>query len=112
MTKFEKALESCKAQMNKQGIKCDDALIAAIAKSLGPSLYNRDASLVATGQKTEVATIRTKFLLGKLGCDDTPKLDKALRAATEKIGKSNRHKLRPVFYYLLVKELGKESVYL
>ena len=74
-------------------------------------LYNRDARTVATGQKSELKTIRKSFLLGKLQCDDTPELDKAMDDAIDKIGRSNRSKQRPVFYYLLVKTLKKESVY-
>ncbi|MFK7739085.1 MAG: DUF2853 family protein [Planctomycetota bacterium] len=111
MSKLEDAIESCKTQMKAQKIPCNDELLTAIAKSLGPSLYNRDARTVATGQKAEMQTIRKKFLIGKLKCEDTPALDKAIDSAIEKIGRSNRSKLRPVFYYLLVKSLKKESVY-
>lgn len=110
-SKFDDAVAACKAQMKKQKIAVDDKLITAIAKSCGPSLYNRDARTVAAGQKSELATIRKKFLIGKLKCKDTPALDKAIDAAITKIGKSNRAKLRPVFYYLLVKSLKKESVF-
>lgn len=47
----------------------------------------------------------------KLGLADGPKLDKALDAVIEKVGKSNRNKYRAIVYYLLVKELGQESKY-
>ena len=111
MSKFEDAVASCKAQMKERKISCDDALLEAIAKSLGPSLYNRDARTVASGQKSELETIRKNFLIKKLKCADGPELDKAMAKAIDKIGKSNRNKQRPVFYYLLVKELKKESVF-
>lgn len=97
--------------MKEQKIKVDRDLLHAIAKSLGPSLYKRDAALVAAGQKSELETIKKKYLIKKLGCDDGPHLDKAIDKAIVKIGKSRRNKMRPVFYYLLVKELKKESVY-
>lgn len=111
MSRLDDAVESCKTQMKKQRIRCEEDLLRNIAKSLGPSLYNRDARTVAAGQKSEIATIRKKYLLGKLKCKDTPALDKAIDKAIDKIGRSNRSKLRPVFYYLLVKQLKKESVY-
>jgi len=111
MSKFDKVVASAKAQMKKQNIACDDNLLEAIAKGLGPSLYNRDARTVATSQKHELETIKKSFLIKKLGCPDDPALDKAMAQAIKKIGPSNRSKQRPVFYYLLVKELKKESKY-
>lgn len=111
-SKFEKVCDACKAQMKKQGIPCNNELLEAIAKSLGPSLYNRDARTVAASQKSELETIKKSFLIKKLGCSDGPDLDKAIDKAVTKIGKTNRSKLRPVFYYLLVKDLKKEAVYL
>lgn len=109
MSKLDDAVEKCKAQMKKQKIACDEKLLTNIAKSLGPSLYNRDASTVAAGQKSELETIKKNFLIKKLGCKDTPALDKSIQKAIDKIGRSNRAKLRPVFYYLLVKDQKKES---
>ena len=111
MSKFDTVIERCIKQMKEQKIPLNRPLLEAIAKSLGPSLYNRDASLVAAGQKSELETIKKKFLIKKLGCEDGPKLDKALAKAVTKIGKSRRNKMRPVFYYLLVRDLGKEDVY-
>ena len=110
MSKFDDAVAACKKQMDAKNIKCDDALLTAIAKSLGPSIYKKDANLVAAGDKSELATIRTKFIAGKLGVEGAA-ADAAIEHAIEKIGKSNRQKMRPVFYYLIVKKLGKESVY-
>lgn len=109
MSKLDDAIEKCKVQMKKQKIACDEKLLTNIAKSLGPSLYNRDASTVAAGQKSELETIKKNFLIKKLGCKDSPALDKSIQKAIDKIGRSNRSKLRPVFYYLLVKDQKKES---
>lgn len=111
MSQFDAVVDRCEKQMKEQRISVDRKLLEAIAKSLGPSLYQRDAALVAAAQKSELETIKKNYLIGKLGCPDGPKLDKALDTAIRKIGKSRRNKLRPVFYYILVKELGKESVY-
>lgn len=104
-------MEKCVQQMKEQKIRVDRPLLDAIGKSLGPSLYKRDALLVAAAQKSELETIKKNFLIKKLGCEDGPKLDKAMQKAVDKIGRSRKNKLRPVFYYILVKELKKESVF-
>jgi len=111
MTKLDDAITSCKTLMKKQKIPCNDELLRNIAKSLGPSLYNKDARLVAASDKKELATIKKNFVAKKLGEKDEKKQDAAVAYAVDKIGKSNRFKLRPVFYYLIVKKLKKESVY-
>lgn len=110
MSQFDEVFESCKTQMEKCGIDCDEHLLKAIAKSLGPSIYNKDSSLVAAGDKAEIEGVRTNFIAKKLGVEGE-QADAAIAHAIEKIGTSNRQKLRPVFYYLIVKFLGKESVY-
>ncbi len=109
MSKLDDAIVACKEQMKKQKIPCNDDLLRAIAKSLGPSLFKQDAKLVAAAQPKEIKGIKEKFLIKKLGCKDDAKLDTAIEYAIDKIGRSNRAKLRPVFYYLLVKKLKKES---
>ena len=111
MSKFDEVFSQCEKQCKDQGIKADTNLLTAIAKSLGPSLYNKDALMVAATDQSEIDNIKKNFLVGKLGCADDASLDKAIENAVEKIGKSNRQKLRPVFYYLLVEELKKESVF-
>ncbi len=111
MSKFDDAIEACKKQMEAQSISCDETLLHAIAKGLGPSIYNKDANLVAASDAGEMKTIKEKFIAGKLGVSDEGKQDEAIQYAVDAIGKSNRSKLRPVFYYLIVKKLGKSSVY-
>ena len=111
MSKFDTVMDRCVKQMKEQKIPVDRKLLEAIGKSLGPSLYSRDASLVAAAQKSELNTIKKNYLEKKLGCKDDAKNEKALAKAVTKIGKSRRNKMRPVFYYILVRELGKEKVY-
>ncbi len=114
-SKFDEVFESCEKQLTETAterkVAVDVDLLKKIAKGLGPSIYNKDSLLVAVSQKDEMDGIRKNFLAKKLGCDDAAAQDKAIAEATENIGKSNRNKLRPVFYYYLVKSLGKESVY-
>lgn len=110
MGKLDEVLESCREQLHESGVKrVDEKLLKAVAKSLGPNLYRKDARTVATSQKKEVESIKKNFLIKKLGCKDTPALDRAIDRVTDKIGRKNRNKLRPVFYYLLVKDMRKTS---
>ncbi|MGB0865572.1 MAG: DUF2853 family protein [Granulosicoccaceae bacterium] len=111
MSKFDDVVSTCKDQMDKCGIAVDEKLLRAVAKGLGPSIYNKDALLVAAGDKTEVDGIKERFIGKKLGVTAAAEADAAVAHAVEKIGSANRQKLRPVFYYLIVKHLGKESVY-
>lgn len=111
MSKFDEVIDNCKKQMADKGIDCDEGLLTAIAKSLGPSIYNKDSGTVATADKGEMETVRKNFIGGKLGVTDDAAANAAVKAATDKIGSSTSNKLRPVYYYLLTKELGKESVF-
>ncbi len=108
MSNFDDVMTKCKAQMEAQNIDLDEALLTAVAKSLGPSIYNADALVVATGDAGEMQTVKN-FVTKKMGVAEGAEMDSAIASATEKIGKSNTKKLRPVYYYLLAKELGKEA---
>lgn len=90
----------------------DEDLLRAIAKSLGPSLYNKDAAKVACSQKTEREKIKKSFLIKKLGLKDSPELEEAILEVCATMGKSNRSKYRAVFYYLLVERFEKQSIFL
>lgn len=81
-------------------------LLTAAAKACGPALYKRDAAVVASSDKSELTRVKEKFLIGRLGLIDSPKLDKAIKDVVEVFGTSHRRKYRAVFYYLLVKKLG------
>ena len=87
-------------------------LVEAVAKGLGPSIYNDDSSRVSCSDQNEMDRVKANFLIKKLGLTDGPALDAALKEACEAMGSSNRHKYRTLFYALLVKKFGKESVYM
>ena len=110
MSNFDDVISKCKAQMEEHSIAVDDALLTAIAKSLGPSIYSLDSLTVASSDPAEMATVH-EFITNKLGVEPGLELEGAIEKAVETLGSGNSHKLRPVFYYLLVKELGKESQY-
>ncbi len=113
MSKFEECISLYETQMKeKMGVKRPDTdLLRKVAKACGPSLYKKDASTVSSGDKEELARVKKNFIAKKLGVTDEAKQDKAVAAAIERIGKSNRNKYRAIFYYFLTKELKKSSVF-
>jgi Protein of unknown function (DUF2853) len=96
---------------NKCNITADIALLTKVTIGCGPSIYDNDASTVAASDKDELERIKSNFLVKKLGLKDGPALMEGINAAIDTYGKSERNKLRAVFYYLLVKHFGKESAY-
>lgn len=96
---------------NKCGVVPDMALLTKVTIGCGPSIYAPDASKVAGTDPSELETIRRNFLIKKLGLADSPQLMNAINSVLDTYGRSERDKYRAVFYYLLVKHFGKESVY-
>ena len=96
---------------NKCGMVPDIALLTKVTIGCGPSIYNADAQTVAGSQASELETVRTNFLIKKLGLADGPSLMAAIQSVLETYGKSERNKYRAVVYYMLVKHFGKEAVY-
>jgi hypothetical protein len=95
----------------KCGVTPDMALLTKVTIGLGPAVYKADASLVSGADETEIETIRTNFLVKKLGLADGPELRAAIDKVVDQYGRSNRSKHRAVVYYLLVKHFGREAVY-
>ena len=90
----------------------DEAFIAKVTNGLGPSIYNKDAETVSCSDASELDRVRENFLKKKLGLSqDDKELDTAIKETCEKMGSSNRNKYRALFYALLAKKFGKESVY-
>ena len=114
MSKFDEALELYQSNMkDKIGIKKFDAeLLKLVTKGLGPSIYRKDSATVSCSDPVELERVKKNFLMKKLGLKDGPKLDEAIQKVCKKMGSANRSKYRAIFYYLLVLEFGKESVYL
>lgn len=105
---IEKYAEDLKA---KCGIEPDMELLKKVTIGCGPSIYDADASTVASSQPGELETVKQSFLMKKLGLADGPELDEAIASVIETYGKSERNKYRAVVYYMLTKHFGKESVY-
>ena len=96
---------------NKCKMTPDMDLLTKVTIGCGPSIYNADASTVASSQKSELETVKDNFLIKKLGLADGPKLMEGIEAVIATYGKSERNKYRAVVYYMLTKHFGKESVY-
>lgn len=95
----------------KCGMTPDMDLLTKVTIGCGPAIYNADASTVAATQASELETVKDNFLIKKLGLKDGPELMAGINKAIETYGHSERNKYRAVFYYLLTKHFGKESVY-
>ncbi|MDX1819446.1 MAG: DUF2853 family protein [Paracoccaceae bacterium] len=95
----------------KCGMQPDMDLLTKVTIGCGPAIYNADSSTVAGTQDGELETVKTNFLMKKLGLPDSPKLMEAIHAVLETYGKSERNKYRVVVYYMLTKHFGKEAVY-
>lgn len=96
---------------NKCGMEPDMDLLTKVTIGCGPSIYDADASTVASSQAGEIETVKEKYLVKKLGLTNGPALDEAIAAVIETYGKSERNKYRAVVYYMLCKHFGKEAVY-
>ena len=96
---------------NKCGMTPDMDLLTKVTIGCGPSIYDADASTVASSQEGELETVKTNFLMKKLGLADGPELMDGINSVIETYGKSERNKYRAVVYYMLTKHFGKEAVY-
>ena len=95
----------------KCGMEPDMDLLTKVTIGCGPSIYDADSATVAASQPGEIETVKTKYLMKKLGLPDGPALDEAINSVIETYGKSERNKYRAVVYYMLCKHFGKEAVY-
>lgn len=112
MSKLDEKVEHYIAASKELGLGLSDELIRKVTAGLGPSIYKQDAETVSCSDSSELDTVKKNFLQKKLGLDaDDATLDAAIKGACEAMGTSNRHKYRALFYALLTKEFGKESVY-
>ncbi len=94
------------------GISPDMDLLRKVTIGCGPSIYNRDASTVAGSDPKELETVRKNFVMKKLGVTDAAKADAAIAKVMDHYkSKGVRTKYRAVVYYMLAKDLGRESIY-
>lgn len=109
MSQFDEKVQLYMDASNELGLKLSEDLITGVAKSLGPSIYLADASLVSSSDKEELERVKANFLVKKLGLADGPALDDAIAGVIDQLGSSNRQKHRVLFYALLAVKFGKEG---
>ncbi len=111
MSKFDDLMATYQAEAGKIGVSVDLDLLTKVTKGLGPSIYNSDSAKVSCGDKQELDRIKANFLIKKLSMGDSDSLDSTIKEVCDAFGSANRNKYRALFYYMLVKKLGKESTY-
>lgn len=112
MSKRDELIEKYAGDLrDKCGVDPDMELLTKVVVGLGPSIYNADSETVAYSQASELETVKSNFLVGKLGLPDSPELDAAIAQVGETYGMSEKNKYRAVVYYLLVVHFGKEGTY-
>ncbi len=83
----------------------DTETVGKIVKHLGIALTANDSSLVSVSQDHELARVRDKWGIGKLGLDDAGSDALITQVADEMSG--DRNKQRVTFYYLMAKHANK-----
>ena len=61
----------CCRLKDKFGIEAEMDLLTKIAIGCGPSIYNPDSSTVSSSDLSELETVKHKFLIKKLGLNDS-----------------------------------------
>ena len=98
--KYTKDLDS------KVQITVDRDKMLGIIKACGPAIYRADAETVSAGDPEEMNRVKNGFMKKHLELEGE-EADKALDAAIERYGRSNRTKYRACLYYMLADEAGK-----
>ena len=89
----------------------DEDAIKGIVRHLGIALRNKDSSLVAASDPTEVARVRDGFMKKKLALTaPDSELDAALKEVLTKM-KPERDKSRVTVCYLLAEKFGKLEMF-
>ncbi len=104
MSKFDEVLAKAEEQLKSLGVKkIDGEKLRAVAKGLGPSIYKSDASLVSCSDDAELERVKKSSFVKKNFQVSDKKLDDLVAKVCEKM-KSERRKMRVVFYYLMLTE--------
>lgn len=112
MGKFEDKIDTYKSVIEKYNLDISEYLLTNVAKSLGPSIYKADSEIVACSNKDEMQRVIDNFLKKKLSLTNSDsELKDAIKEVCEKMGSKNPKKYRPVFYALLAKKFGKDSIF-
>jgi hypothetical protein len=97
------------ADVRRYRSNASEAVVSGIVKHYGIALHKPqgDAALVAGSDKTELDTLRDKFLKKKLGLTDSDATLDAAIASVLTTMKDDRRKRRVTASYLLAEHFGK-----
>src|SRR5690625_7983072 len=101
MSKFDDAVEKYVAASKKLNLGLTEEYLRAVARGLGPSIYNADAELVSSSDPGEFKTVKNNFLFNKLELADGPELDKVIDEIIENLGYLYPNKYRVLVYVLV-----------
>jgi len=111
MSKLDDLVDVYYEEGKKHKLGLTKEFLRKVAKGLGPSIYNADASKIAGSDPKELDRIKKNFLMKKLGLKDEKKMDASIAKVIDKLGKGNRKKYRALVYGWLAKHHKKEGVY-
>lgn len=112
MSKFDEKVQLYIDAAKELKLDLSPEFLRGVAKSLGPSIYLGDASMVSGSDKTELDRVKANFCIKKLGLTEGKEVDDAVKAAVEAMGTSNRSKHRAIVYALIAKHFKKESMFM
>lgn len=103
--------EDWAADIKKYAPDADDAVVGKLLSNYRLVLSNRDSAYVAGSDPAELATVRERFLKGKLGLtSDDATLDAAIAEVVTRMH-GDRTKSRATVYYLLAEKFQKLDVF-
>ncbi len=105
--KLAKLKTQAVSQLNDCGVSSiDNGLLDTLVDNLKLIVDNKDAILVSGTDPSELETVRTNFVVKKLGIEDKDKAASAISKVASNMS-GIKMKNRAAFYYLVQKELGK-----
>jgi len=110
MGRRDDLIEACARDLEvKCGMPPEPELLDRVIKACGPAAFSVEGASIDPENGAERESIRSHFLIRKLGLRDSPDLADAVNAAFEAYPGKDEPRYRPVIYYLLVKYFGRED---
>lgn len=104
--KLAKLKAQAESQLKDSGVSnIDDGLLDDLVGRMKLIVDNKDAILVSGTDPSELETVRTNFVVKKLGIEDKDKAMAAINKVSDKMS-GIRMKNRAAFYYMVQKELS------
>lgn len=104
--KLAKLKEQAVSQLQETGVSpIDDALLDELVGRMRTIVNNKDAVLVSGSDDSELETVRTNYVVKRMGIEDREKGMAAIKAVADEMS-SIRMKNRAAFYYMVNKKLS------